>query len=146
MNFAATEGLLKMRRARVEILTVNDLQIFGNITINQSSDSYYAEISNLLNNSRNFIELTEVEIRGSNDQLLVTMPFLCVNKPVIAFLFEAASHHKSLVSSGNSFESSQGISSREMTKVTKQQDNPSSRSNAVNSLKHQPSDFCTLWI
>ena len=135
-----------MRRARVEILTVNDLQIFGNITINQCSDSYYAEISDLLNNSRNFIELTEVEIRGSDDQLLVTMPFLCVNKPVIAFLFEAASYQNSLVFSGNTFEPSQGISSRERTKMTNQQENSSSKGNAINSLKDQPSDFCTLWI
>ncbi|NEP09117.1 MAG: hypothetical protein F6K14_02490 [Symploca sp. SIO2C1] len=101
-----------MRRTRVEILTVNDLQIWGNITINLPSDSYPSEISDLLNNSRSFIELTDVEIRGSDHELVANMPFLCVNKPVIAFLFDAESNQTWLGSSENTVESNSGVSSR----------------------------------
>jgi|GEM_PF-2887611 len=98
-----------MRQIRVEILTVNDLQILGNITINFPSDNYQSKISDLLNNSRNFIELTDVEIRGSNHKLLVNMPFLCVNKPVIAFLSEAKSNQTQLGSSENAIDSNQSV-------------------------------------
>ncbi|NEP15276.1 MAG: hypothetical protein F6K14_34940 [Symploca sp. SIO2C1] len=80
-----------MRQTRIKILTVNNLRICGNLTINLPLNDYRSKISDLLNNSRNFIELTEVEICSIDQKSLVTMPFLRLNKPVIAFLFEAES-------------------------------------------------------
>lgn len=51
-------------------------------------DSARSKISDLLNNSRNFIDLTDVEVYGNDEQLLAKMPFLCINKPAIALVLE----------------------------------------------------------
>jgi hypothetical protein len=51
-------------------------------------DSYRSNISDILNNSRTFIELTDVEVYDNDQHLLAKMPFLCINKPAIALLFE----------------------------------------------------------
>jgi hypothetical protein len=77
-----------MRQRRVKVLTTNNLEISGELTITMSPDSYRSKISDLLNNSRNFIDLTDVEVRGNDQQLIAKMPFLCINKPAIALLFE----------------------------------------------------------
>jgi hypothetical protein len=77
-----------MRRVRVKVLTTNNLQVSGVLTIPMPQDSYRSKLSDLLNNSRSFIAMTEVEIYGKDEQLLAKMPFLCINKPAIAFVFE----------------------------------------------------------
>ena len=77
-----------MRQRRVKVLTTNNLEISGELTIPMLPDSARSKISELLNNSRNFIELTDVEVRGNDQQLIAKMPFLCINKPAIALLFE----------------------------------------------------------
>lgn len=77
-----------MRRVRVKVLTTNNLQISGDITLTMPPGSYRCKLSDLLNNSRNFIALREVEVHGNDKQLLAKMPFLCINKPTIAFVFE----------------------------------------------------------
>lgn len=75
-----------MRELRVNVLTVNNLQILGILTINLSLNGYRSSfnISDLLNSSRNFITLTDVEVYSENQHLLATMPSLCINKPAIA--------------------------------------------------------------
>jgi len=77
-----------MRELRVKVLTVNNLQILGKLTINISLNDYRSSfnISDLLNSSRNFITLTDVEVYSENQHLLATMPSLCINKPAIACL------------------------------------------------------------
>src|SRR4028118_2014532 len=77
-----------MRQRRVKVLTTNNLEISGELTITMSPDSYRSKISDLLNNSRNFIDLTDVEVYGNDEQLLAKMPFLCINKPAIALVLE----------------------------------------------------------
>ena len=77
-----------MRELRVKLLTVNHLQIRGILTLSTSLNYYHSSfnISDLLNNSRNFITLTDVEVYSENQHLLATMPSLCINKPAIACL------------------------------------------------------------
>ncbi|WP_446409108.1 DUF6812 domain-containing protein [Coleofasciculus sp.] len=77
-----------MRELRVKVLTVNKLQILGILTIDLSLNGYHSSfnISDLLNSSRNFITLTDVEVYSENQHLLATMPSLCINKPAIACL------------------------------------------------------------
>ena len=77
-----------MKRLRVKVLTTNNLQILGQLVITTTLGSYRSNISDVLNNSRTFIELRDVEVYGSDQQLLAKMPFLCINKPAIAFLSE----------------------------------------------------------
>ena len=77
-----------MRQRRVKVLTTNNLEISGELTIPMLPDSARSKISVLLNNSRNFIDLTDVEVRGNDQQLIAKMPFLCINKPAIALLLE----------------------------------------------------------
>lgn len=88
-----------MRQIRVKVLTTNNLHISGNLVTKILPDSYRCRLSDVLNNSRNFVELTDVEVYGSDQTLMAKMPFLCINKPVIALLFEAESSQGSL--SGN---------------------------------------------
>jgi len=75
-----------MRELRVKLLTVNNLQIIGILTLSTSLNYYRSSfnISDLLNSSRNFITLTDVEVYSENQHLLATMPSLCINKPAIA--------------------------------------------------------------
>jgi hypothetical protein len=77
-----------MRRVRVKVLTTNNLQVSGVLTISMPLDSYRSKLSDLLNNSRNFLALTDVEVHGKDEQLLAKMPFLCINKLAMAFVFE----------------------------------------------------------
>jgi hypothetical protein len=77
-----------MRQLRVKVLTTNNLQVSGQLNVTLSSDIYHSNLSDVLNNSRSFIELTDVTVYGDDQQLLAKMPFLCINKPAIAFLFE----------------------------------------------------------
>jgi hypothetical protein len=77
-----------MRQFRVKVLTTNNLHVSGELTIPTPPDSYRSKISDLLNNSRSFIELTDVEVYGKDQRLLAKLPFLCINKPAIALLFE----------------------------------------------------------
>jgi hypothetical protein len=77
-----------MKQLRVKVLTTNNLQISGELRITMPLNSDRVKISDLLNNSRSFIELTDVEVYGHDQQLLAKMPFLCINKPAIACLFE----------------------------------------------------------
>ncbi len=81
-----------MRQIRVKVLTTNNLQVSGELTLTMPPDSYRSKISDLLNNSRNFIALTDVEVHGNNKEVLAKMPFLCINKPAIALVFEDGSH------------------------------------------------------
>lgn len=76
-----------MNQVRVKILTSNDLEILGEIRTSLFEGNYYFQISDVLNNSRTFIELTDVEVY-SQGQLLTQMESLCINKPAIAFLGE----------------------------------------------------------
>jgi len=80
-----------MRELRVKVLTLNNLQIFGNLTININLNDYRSNFSDWFNSSRNFITLTDVEVYSENQHLLVTMPSLCINKPAIACLSSAES-------------------------------------------------------
>ncbi len=76
-----------MSQVRVKVLTNNDLEILGEMRTSLFDDGYSCQISDLLNNSRTFIELTDVEVY-SQGQLLTHMESLCINKPAIAFLGE----------------------------------------------------------
>lgn len=73
---------------RVQILTLNNVQIFGDMAVSALPNSYRSRLSDMLNNSRNFIVLTDVEIHQPGQQL-TQMSSLCINKPAIAFLCEA---------------------------------------------------------
>jgi len=73
---------------RVKILTLNNVQIFGDMAVSALPNSYRSRLSDMLNNSRNFIVLTDVEIHQPG-QSLTQMSSLCINKPAIAFLCEA---------------------------------------------------------
>lgn len=53
-------------------------------------DSYRSTLSDLLNNSRSFIELSDVEVYAQGQQV-TTMTSLCINKPAIALFFEEES-------------------------------------------------------
>lgn len=53
-------------------------------------DSDRSMLSDLLNNSRSFIELSDVEVYAQGQQL-TTMASLCINKPAIALLFKEES-------------------------------------------------------
>ncbi len=79
-----------MRQVKVKVVTTNNLQISGKLTIRVFPDSYRSTISDLLNSSRTFIELTDVEVYAQG-QPLTTMTSLCINKPAIALLFEEES-------------------------------------------------------
>lgn len=82
---------------RVEILTLNNVQIFGDMAVLDLHHHYGSRISNMLNNSRNFIMLTDVEIHQQG-QRLTQMSSLCINKPAIAFLYEVDSIPQSISS------------------------------------------------
>jgi hypothetical protein len=73
---------------RVQILTLNNVQIFGDMAVSALPDSYRSRLSDRLNSSRNFIVLTDVEIHQPG-QPFTQMSSLCINKPAIAFLCEA---------------------------------------------------------
>ncbi|MEQ8957624.1 MAG: hypothetical protein RLP02_06825 [Coleofasciculus sp. C2-GNP5-27] len=77
-----------MRELRVNVLTVNNLKILGNLTINMPLNGYRSRssLSDWFKSSRNFITLTDVEVYSENHHLLATMPSLCINKPAIACL------------------------------------------------------------
>ena len=79
-----------MKQVKVKVVTTNNLQISGKLTITAFPDSHCSTISDLLNNSRTFIELTDVEVYAQGQQL-ATMTSLCINKPTIALLFEEES-------------------------------------------------------
>ncbi len=79
-----------MRQVQVKVVTTNNLQISGMLTISALLNSYRSTISDLLNNSRTFIELTDVEVYAQGQQL-TAMTSLCINKPAIALLFEEES-------------------------------------------------------
>lgn len=76
-----------MSPVRVKVLTNNDLEILGEIRTSLFDDGYSCPISDVLNNSRTFIELTDVDVY-SQGKLLTHMASLCINKPAIAFLGE----------------------------------------------------------
>lgn len=76
-----------MSQVRVKVLTKNDLEILGEIRTSLFESGYSSPISDVLNNSRTFIELSDVEVY-SQGQLLTHMESLCINKPAIAFLGE----------------------------------------------------------
>lgn len=79
-----------MSQVRVKVLTNNDLEILGDIRTSLFDGGYSCQITDVLNNSRTFIELTDVEVY-SQGQLLTQMESLCINKPAIAFLGEGYS-------------------------------------------------------
>lgn len=91
-----------MRQIQVKVLTTNNLHISGHLTLTTLQDNYLFQLSEVLNNSRSFIELTDVEVQDKNQDLLVKMPLLCLNKPVIALLFQAESSQGSLSPQSNS--------------------------------------------
>ncbi|MBE9125062.1 hypothetical protein IQ257_22920 [Coleofasciculus sp. LEGE 07092] len=68
-------------------MTTNNLQISGDLTISFTSQGYRSRLSDLLNNSRSFISLSDVEVHQEGQES-TEMSFLCINKPAIAFLFE----------------------------------------------------------
>lgn len=86
-----------MPQLRVKLLTTYNLQISGELIISMPLSSPCSRISEVLNNSRTFIELTNVEVYGNDQELLAKMPFLCINKPAIAFLFEEQSDQTNLL-------------------------------------------------
>ena len=73
-----------MRELRVKVLTLNNLQILGNLTINIPLNDQGSNLSDWLNSSRTFITLSDVEVYSENQHLLTKMPLLCINKPAIA--------------------------------------------------------------
>lgn len=77
-----------MRQVKVEIITVNNLQITGDLTLALPADGYRSKLSDAINNSRHFIVLTDVAVQKGR-RLITQMPFLCINKPAIALLYEA---------------------------------------------------------
>lgn len=77
-----------MIQISVKVLTTNNLRVLGNLKLSTSLDSYCSSVLEVLNNSRSFIELTNVEVYGNDQQLLTKMAFLCINKSAIAYLFE----------------------------------------------------------
>ncbi|HEY9668519.1 MAG TPA: hypothetical protein V6C91_17050 [Coleofasciculaceae cyanobacterium] len=79
-----------MRQVKVKVVTTNNLEISGTLTMSVLPDSYRSTISDLLNNSRSFIELSDVEVYAQGQQV-TTMTSLCINKPAIALLFEEES-------------------------------------------------------
>jgi hypothetical protein len=79
-----------MKQVKVKVVTTNNLQISGTLTMSVFPNSYHSTISDLLNNSRTFIELTDVEVYAQGQQL-TTMTSLCINKPAITLLFEEES-------------------------------------------------------
>ncbi len=85
-----------MRQIKVKVLTTNNLHISGNLTLTMLQDRHLFQVSEVLNTSRSFIELTDVEVHDKNQELMVKMPLLCLNKPVIASLFQAESSQDSL--------------------------------------------------
>ncbi len=88
-----------MRQLRVKVLTTNNLRVSGQLNVTLSPDNYHSNLSDVLNNSRSFIELTDVTVYGEDEQLLAKMPFLCINKPAIAFLFEEEFAQSNLLAS-----------------------------------------------
>jgi hypothetical protein len=76
-----------MSQVRVKVLTKNNLEILGELRTSLLESSYSPRVSDLLNNSRTFIELTDVDVY-SQGLLLTHMASLCINKPAIAFLGE----------------------------------------------------------
>lgn len=76
-----------MTQVRVKVLTQNQLEILGKIRTSLLTGDYSANVSDLLNNSRSFIELIDVEVY-SQGQLLTQMESLCINKPAITLLCE----------------------------------------------------------
>jgi hypothetical protein len=83
----AAEGYHVMSQVKVKILTKNNLEILGELRTSFFDGGYSSQISDLLNNSRTFIELTNVDVY-SQGHLLTHMACLCINKPAIAFLGE----------------------------------------------------------
>jgi hypothetical protein len=79
--------MTEMRLVRVKVLTKNDLHISGKLRTSLPPGSYRCKISDLLNNSRSFIELIDVAVYR-DEQLVAKMPSLCINKPAIASLCE----------------------------------------------------------
>jgi hypothetical protein len=64
------------------------LQITGDLTLALPADGYRSKLSDAINNSRHFIVLTDVAVQRGR-RLITKMPFLCINKPAIALLYEA---------------------------------------------------------
>ncbi|MBE9125199.1 MULTISPECIES: hypothetical protein [unclassified Coleofasciculus] len=77
-----------MKRTRIKVLTTNNLEISGEVTLFTPVSSDRSKLSDLLNGSRNCIVLTDVEV-NENGRQPVKMPFLYLNKPAIALLSEA---------------------------------------------------------
>jgi hypothetical protein len=76
-----------MREVRVKLLIVNNLQNLGKLTIDIPLNGYRSSsiISDLLNSSRNFITLTDVEVYSENQPCF--NPF-SVNR----LIYETADH------------------------------------------------------
>jgi hypothetical protein len=79
-----------MNSTRVKVLTTNNLQVSGELKLPVLPGSYRSSVADILNNPRHFIDLSDVEVYGPEQQLLAKMSSLCINKPAIAMLFEDA--------------------------------------------------------
>jgi hypothetical protein len=75
------------REVKIKMVTLNNLIILGKLTVPVLANSYRSRLSDILNQSHNFIALTDVEVY-QNTRLLTKTSFLCVNKETIVLLTE----------------------------------------------------------
>jgi hypothetical protein len=84
------------REVKVKIITVNNLIVLGSLKVAVLANSYRSRLSDVFNQSNNFIALTDVEVY-QNTKLLTKTSFLCVNKNNIVLLTEQKEEiHKEL--------------------------------------------------
>lgn len=81
----ARTGAIAKETVEVKIFTTNQNQIRGYVNV---TGAYRCRLSDLLNNDRPFISLTNVKIYDAKGGLLQRCEFLCVNKNSIDYVLE----------------------------------------------------------
>lgn len=69
---------------QVKVVTQNNLEFLANLSVN---DGYRGRISDILNDDRSFLPLTDVQVY-ENHQLIEEIPFMCLNKTSIFLITE----------------------------------------------------------
>ena len=69
---------------QVKVVTQNNLEFSATLTVN---DGYHDRITDILNDERSFLPLTDVKVY-KNNQLIEKIPFMCLNKKLIFFIAE----------------------------------------------------------
>lgn len=82
-------NIKEYKKVNVRILMVNQQELLGTVII--PAKGYRSRLSDLINNSQNFLALTDVEVYQEN-LLLTKTPFLCVNKQRIIYVVEDESN------------------------------------------------------